>query len=272
MYLLLANKKSGNGGYLGAQKKVESQLKKLKIRYKTVVVEDLSQLQEILPGSLSEQTKLVIIMGGDSTVSEIINLIPRRHIPLAIVPVGASNTLSTSLGIDSVRKALEAIKQSHSLNFRLGRIGEKFFLGSLQIAPRKNILKKFIRRPGALHQLLNVLGFTEENDLDAIPAEIALDYKLKFSGEIVSLVIKLENKAEEKRGMLVQIITRGEKKGDFTEHLFHTSSLTIKAETSLPVIFGNDTIATTPATIKALSRTLPMVVSKEIIPSNNEKA
>lgn len=262
MYLILANTKSGNGKYAAVQRKVEALLNKLKIHFKTITVDDVGKIKEALSENLSSTAKAVVVIGGDSTVSEVINTLPRRQIPLAIVPIGSSNSIAKIIGSESVSKALEIIKLGRIVNFRLGYLGERFFLGQLNAAPRKNLLRKMLKRKRPLHGLLNVLGFSRGEKFDSTIAELELDRKLKFQGNVAFIKIKLENKKEQNQRMEIEIITKNEK-GKLIEHILHASTLSIKAETNLPIVSGNDTIATTPVQIKALSRTIPVMVSKE---------
>ncbi len=262
MHLVIANTRSGNGAYRQAEKQLTNLLSRLGNRFKTVTVRDLNEIAQVLATELSPRTRLLIALGGDSTAGEIIDCLPRRQIPLLLVPIGTSNALAQSLGIDSAQGALRALKEQTIRHFRLGKIGERFFLGSVQIAPRKNLLRQSLKRPRAIHQLLNALGLTEENQLEAVATHLTLDHHIKLRGEVVSIMVQLENQREEKRGLIIQIIARN-KKGEITESVLKGSGLTVKAETNLPIVFGHDIVATTPATIQALARSLPMLVGKK---------
>jgi diacylglycerol kinase family enzyme len=64
----------------------------------------------------AEGSEIIISAGGDGTTFEIINAIDTDRHKLAIVPIGAGNSLAYDLGIASLDKALTAIKRGRIKN------------------------------------------------------------------------------------------------------------------------------------------------------------
>lgn len=52
------------------------------------------------PARLDEPADLVVVAGGDGTVRKVMTHLPDRAVPVAIIPLGTSNNVARSLGID----------------------------------------------------------------------------------------------------------------------------------------------------------------------------
>jgi diacylglycerol kinase (ATP) len=57
-------------------------------------------------GRLKEPTELIVIAGGDGTVTKVIRYLPDLNDPIAILPLGTANNVARSVGIDGDVDAL----------------------------------------------------------------------------------------------------------------------------------------------------------------------
>jgi diacylglycerol kinase (ATP) len=81
---------------------------------------------------------LLIVVGGDGTVNEVVNGLGRAGFPedvtLAVLPMGTGNDLAATLAIpDDIEEAQEAIRENRVRTFDVARIrsagvGERFFI------------------------------------------------------------------------------------------------------------------------------------------------
>ena len=62
----------------------------------------------------------MVVAGGDGTIREAASALAGRRIPLAIVPGGTGNVLASSLGLGSVRAAVDAIRHGRERTIDLG--------------------------------------------------------------------------------------------------------------------------------------------------------
>ncbi|MGI8528759.1 MAG: diacylglycerol/lipid kinase family protein [Geodermatophilaceae bacterium] len=87
--------------------------------------------------ALRDGVQLVVALGGDGTVNEVVNGLlvdgPNPHVPaLAVVPGGSTNVFSRALGqsrdpVEATAEILEALRRGGSRRISLGRADERWF-------------------------------------------------------------------------------------------------------------------------------------------------
>lgn len=112
MFVFIVNPTSGNGKSLSMWLRIEKKLQEQKITYKVLI-----SISEVATGKFfrtlqqSSHIKAVAIIGGDGTMSSIIQVLANTRIPIAVFPAGSGN--------DAARM------------FRLTNDPEQFLLGML---------------------------------------------------------------------------------------------------------------------------------------------
>jgi diacylglycerol kinase (ATP) len=118
----------------------------------TAAPDDARRFARTLPA----ETDLVIVVGGDGTVNEVVDGLlsgdvrrqePSRRPPIFIVPRGTENLLAKSLGlsIEAVEKTLLR-KQWHTAEFDVGVAGGRRFLCVLGVGFDAQVLRHLLRR------------------------------------------------------------------------------------------------------------------------------
>lgn len=75
------------------------------------------------------EVQLVIVAGGDGTVSRLIDRIYQQQLPLAVLPLGTANDFARSLNIPSdLPAAFETILANRRTHINLGKANGKYFL------------------------------------------------------------------------------------------------------------------------------------------------
>jgi diacylglycerol kinase (ATP) len=72
------------------------------------IVDVVSKLDELLTTLDERRPDLIVIAGGDGTVSRAACALAGRHLPLAILPLGTANNTALSLGVKGTMDALVA--------------------------------------------------------------------------------------------------------------------------------------------------------------------
>jgi diacylglycerol kinase (ATP) len=62
------------------------------VRYVSVKQDDIER-------GLDKKTDLIVIAGGDGTITEVMTKLPDRSVPVALLPLGTANNIARSLGI-----------------------------------------------------------------------------------------------------------------------------------------------------------------------------
>src|SRR5262245_21948678 len=97
------------------------------------VVQTVSKDGDLGSSLDGSSTELVVVAGGDGTVSKAANALVGRSTPLTILPVGTANNIATSLGIEgSIRQLSRRWSTGHRRAVDTGvassTLGERRFL------------------------------------------------------------------------------------------------------------------------------------------------
>lgn len=80
------------------------------------------------------ETDLVIIAGGDGTISSAAEALHRHKLPLAVLPLGTANDLARSLGLNgSLGEAFQAVVEGHLRPLDLGIVNGHYFFNAANI-------------------------------------------------------------------------------------------------------------------------------------------
>jgi|TARA_R110000823_G_scaffold138550_3_gene268099 YegS/Rv2252/BmrU family lipid kinase len=94
--------------------------------------------------SIAEGADIIVACGGDGTVNEVASSLVGTSIPLGIIPIGSGNGLASNLCIPkNLRRALELIKNSHTVRIDVGRINDKYFFSNTGIGFDASVIKNY---------------------------------------------------------------------------------------------------------------------------------
>lgn len=191
---LLHNESAGSENH--AQKELEASLQ----RAGHTVVDAVSDVEELLAALARRTCELVVVAGGDGTVSRVGCALAGRHVPLAILPLGTANNTARSLGVDGpVGAIIESWAGGSLRNFDLATINEGDRLTPLSEAVGWGIFPKVIRRTRELSEP-ELREHTLERDrrlfMDVIERASPNHYEIDVDGERLSgdyLLVEIVN-------------------------------------------------------------------------------
>lgn len=87
-----------------------------------------SSLTKLISGIKARKPSLVIVGGGDGTISDVVDHFVGSSIELGIIPLGTTNNFARSLGIPlTIDGAVQAITTTSARAVDLGTIGNEYF-------------------------------------------------------------------------------------------------------------------------------------------------
>ena len=109
-------------------------------------VRDPARLRETVQGAIGAGHKLVIVGGGDGTISSVVDDFAHRDVALGLLPLGTANSFTRTLGIPlSVEGAVEVIAACRVVDIDLGTIDGNYFANAAAIGLPASIARHMPR-------------------------------------------------------------------------------------------------------------------------------
>lgn len=254
-------------------------------------VDDPDQLEATLDKALAKKPELVILGGGDGTVSGLVDKLVGTGVTLGVLPLGTANSFARSLGIPlDVDGAVNAILQGIPKRIDLGMINDDYYASTAAIGLSPQIAetvphnaKRWFGRMGYLSwaalQFLKFKPFTvivgegaDAQRLRAVEVRISngpfhggtelIDEAGVTSGEIVVQVVKGPTKARLVRNWAASVLRLEARKEDTVT--FRGQSLRVATEPVLPISIDGEVLAETPVTAKIAPAVIDVMVSAAV--------
>jgi YegS/Rv2252/BmrU family lipid kinase len=123
----------------------------------TYAIRDPVRLPETVREVLHESSeyRLLILGGGDGSVSSVVDFLAHHHIVLGLLPLGTANDFARTLGIPAdVEKACETIAGGKIVDVDLGLAGDNYYVNvasaGLGVGVTQALSPRLKRRIGAL--------------------------------------------------------------------------------------------------------------------------
>ena len=125
--LILLNPSSRNGGEGEAEiSEGITQLRSAGFSLEVVETKSPEHAEDTIRSNCS-RVDLVVLGGGDGTISACATALRECALPFAILPLGTANDLARSLGILSIEQAFSAIQSGKAVSIDLGEINGQYF-------------------------------------------------------------------------------------------------------------------------------------------------
>ena len=240
-------------------------------------VEHPEELEATVERALAKTPDLVILGGGDGTISGLVDLLVGKGVTLAVLPLGTANSFARSLGLPlDIAGAVEVIRTGRPRRIDLGMIDDDYFANcaAMGISPQiaetvPHNLKKVLGRVGylgwAAWRFLRFCPFTlvvgegaAATRLKVVEVRISngsfhggtqlVDSADLQSGEIVVQAVVGHAKRYLLRHWAAAVIGHELRHLDTRE--FRGRSLRVATEPPLPISIDGEVLATTPVTAR----------------------
>lgn len=133
---------------------------------------------------------LVVAVGGDGTINEILNGIAGEEVrpKLGIIPAGTTNDFARALGIPlKVEKAIDIIVNDTSMLLDIGKVNDQYFMN---IAGGGDLTELSYDVPSKLKAMLGQLAYYMKG-IEMLPFIKPVQTKIEFDGEVMDENIML---------------------------------------------------------------------------------
>ena len=252
-------------------------------------VEDPDKLDAVTRQCLAKKPDLIVLGGGDGTISGLIDLLVGHDVIVGILPLGTANSFARTLGIPlDIPGAVDVIRSGTPRRVDLGMIDGDYFANcaamgmSAQIAQTvPHGLKKALGRIGylcwAVYQFARFTPFTlivgegaAEERLRVVEVRIAngryhggtllVDEAAVDSGDIVVQAVMGRVKSTLVWNWAASVFGLERRHKDTRD--FRGKSLRIATDPPLPISIDGEVLATTPVTAHIAAGVIEIMVPR----------
>ncbi len=125
--MVIANPRAGRGTSLGLVNQLGALFREAGIAC-AVSLTDEAGHATVLAQQAAGEVDLIVVVGGDGTVNEVLQAVGPERPAVLIVPVGTENVLAKYLGLTASPKRLwKVVQDGMAVRFDLGRVGQRRF-------------------------------------------------------------------------------------------------------------------------------------------------
>lgn len=253
-------------------------------------VDDPGDLPAAVDRALGEGAELIILGGGDGTISSLVDRMVGKDVRLGVLPLGTANSFARSLGIPlDIDGAVDAIVDGAPRRIDLGMIGDDYFANAAAIGLSPKIAetvphaaKRWFGRAGYLGwaaiQFLRFRPFTlivgegaETQRLRVVEVRISngafhggtelVESARLDSGRIVIQAVKGHVKRRLVRNWAASVLRLEARHEDIVE--FSGEALRIATEPVLPISIDGEVLAKTPAVAKIAAGAIEVMAPRD---------
>jgi len=266
-------------------------LKALRIGVDAYAVNDPGRLHAIARTALAKQPDILILGGGDGTISSLVDHIVGSDIPLGLLPLGTANSFARTLGIPfDLDEAINIIAAGHRRRIDLGMIDDDYFANSAAIGMSPLIaktiphqLKRFGGRAGyalwAAVQSARFEPFRVTVTVDGGARAILSALEVRIANGSYHGGTRVVEQAKVDSGEIVVQVVEGETHGrlalnwlatlagsDLRHQLtreFRGRAIRIETNPPLPISIDGEVLARTPVTAKVAPHAIEVFAPRE---------
>jgi YegS/Rv2252/BmrU family lipid kinase len=285
--VLIVNTRSRRGQQLLAEASAKLEAAGIRLIAKHSIRKPSADLIPTMKAAVRDGAPMVIVGGGDGSLSCTVDEVVGRDCVFALLPLGTANSFARTLGIPiDLDEAIQTIATGKRRRIDVGAIDDDYFANSSAIGlspmigdtiPHK--LKRYLGRPGYLFWAvwclarfksfeLTVEGSNGTESLRALEVRILNGsyhggVKLVDDAPIDDGLIVVEAVVGRARTTLASnwlrlMLGRSKKEGQVRR--FEGRSLRISTDPPLPISIDGEVLAHTPATARVAERAIEVVV------------
>ncbi|MBQ0927715.1 YegS/Rv2252/BmrU family lipid kinase [Saccharopolyspora endophytica] len=258
----------------------------------TYPLQDPSRLVETVDSAARSGHDLIIVGGGDGSVSSVVDCLAHRDVPLALLPLGTANDFARTMHIpDDLDGACQTILGSHIVDVDLGLCGDNYYVNRASVGIGAEVaqamsprLKRYVgplaypvatakaffkHRPfGA--KLTFPDGDHEDREYDKLLQVSVANGRYFGGGQLAASDSGIDDNSLDitviRQGNLRQLadVVRGLKTGKSSDQVEHIRTRAVRIDTGgeLPINIDGEVVSSTPQTFEVARNALHVVVPR----------
>lgn len=252
-------------------------------------VRDPARIPEIVQDAVARGERLIVVGGGDGTISSVVDYLAYREVVLGIVAMGTANNFARAIGLPlDVGDAVKVIAEGQPVSIDLGKINNNYFSNAVSLGISASIhrgspdrIKRLLGRAGyflvAASRFAAHRPFRCRLEHDGQVTEIeALDLRIA-NGPYHGGMVAVPGAGVDSRDLAVRIIKGGSKwtlprvwadiaRGAALDpesvEVLRVRELAISTDPQQPVSVDGEVVAQTPVRISVASKALRLMVPR----------
>lgn len=131
-YMLIVNPEAGSGKTMKVLPQIENILRSKKIDYEFHFTQEPMHATELVK-EIGSKFNVVVSVGGDGTINEVLNGVPDFKIPFGMIPIGTGNDFARSCSVpyNSIEEAIQILLNDDIKNIDIGEVNGRKFVNVL---------------------------------------------------------------------------------------------------------------------------------------------
>lgn len=258
----------------------------------TYPLQDPARLPETVRAAVDEGNDLVVVGGGDGTISSVVDMLAHREVPLGLLPLGTANDFARTLHIPTdLEQACRTIAHGKVVDIDLGMAGHNYYANRASVGIGASVAKamspKLKKRIGSLaypvatvkalfdHKPFSARltfpdGDHEPQDYPSLLQISVANGRYYGGGQIAAPDSGIDDSTLDvsviRHGTYRELATvaRGFRNGDLLDSrqadFFRTRRVQVETTPSLPVNIDGELVANTPQDLSVARNALHVIV------------
>ncbi len=175
---VIVNPRAGRGRGAKLSRELDRRLRELASPYSIFETDSPGHATQLAVQAVEDGCPRLAVLGGDGTITEVVNGVVGSEVELGILSVGTGNDLARSLALpyNDLASSLEVALTGRSARIDVGRDGDRFFVSALgigypaDVAAETNRLQ-WLKGPAAFFLAV----YKALNRMRAVPLTIEID-------------------------------------------------------------------------------------------------
>ena len=290
-YCFIVNPTAGKGQGSKVIDEINTFLKNRNAIYKIEVTQYAGHGVLLTQKAIEAGYEVVVSVGGDGTMNEVLNGIGETGTTMGIIPIGTGNDLARTLGIPlSLEQSLEVVVHGNTVGIDLGKERDNYFSIITGIGFPSDVMHHVNTTPSFFKGPLKIFAgiIKTMNKLKPYPVTIRTVEKT-FKSDVMGIFIlncrftggglMIAPEADHKDGLFDVVLMHRMSKFSFLRllpkaysgrhmghpkvELFRTSKITVESDEPLMKIVDGNVLGLTPLDAHVIPKGLSVIIPKE---------